>query len=182
VLHIPKVLIFALAYELFALLENAWCFFPTSQWSSQLKCLWRLQLNACERHTLICQNPKHCSIFLKYVQLNSEAEVWYPSPSLNRVDKILNKLHLLFWKSISKEPLFKSAWPRVILRWVIDREVFSDAHEWGQIVHKKDSCWSVGMIYGLRELSGVSIVGSRVNRTLQMILEPTLTVSWLCGR
>lgn len=49
-------------------------------------------------------------------------------------------------------------------------------------VHIKDSCWSVGMIYGLRELSRVSIVGSKVNRALQMILEPTLTVSWLCGR
>lgn len=48
-------------------------------------------------------------------------------------------------------------------------------------VHIKDSCWSVWMIYGLRELSGVSIVGSRVNGALQMVLEPTLAVSWSCG-
>ena len=48
-------------------------------------------------------------------------------------------------------------------------------------VHTKDLCWSVGMIYDPRGLSGVSIVSSRVDRVLQMVSESTLVVSRTCG-
>jgi hypothetical protein len=44
----------------------------------------------------------------------------------------------------------------------------------------KDSCSYVGMIYGPRGLSGVSIVGSGVDMVLQMVTEPTLVVSRAC--
>jgi hypothetical protein len=47
-------------------------------------------------------------------------------------------------------------------------------------VHTKDPCWSVGAIYDPRELPGVSIVGLGVDRVLQMVSEPTLTVSQAC--
>jgi hypothetical protein len=35
-------------------------------------------------------------------------------------------------------------------------------------VRTKDSCWSIGMIYGPRRLPEVSIDGSRVDRVLQL--------------
>jgi hypothetical protein len=38
----------------------------------------------------------------------------------------------------------------------------------------KDSCWSVGMVYGPRGLPGVSNVGARVDEVLRMVSEPTL--------
>jgi hypothetical protein len=44
----------------------------------------------------------------------------------------------------------------------------------------KDSCWYVGILYGPRELTGVSIVGPRVNRVLQVVSEPTPMVSRAC--
>jgi hypothetical protein len=44
-------------------------------------------------------------------------------------------------------------------------------------VRTKDSCCSVGMVYGFRGLAGVSIVGPGVDIVLQMVLELTLTVS-----
>jgi hypothetical protein len=47
-------------------------------------------------------------------------------------------------------------------------------------VRTKDKCWSVGMIYGPRELPGVSTPGSRVDRVLQMVLEMNLAVSQAC--
>jgi hypothetical protein len=47
-------------------------------------------------------------------------------------------------------------------------------------IRTKDSCSSVGMVYGPRELPGVSIVGPRVDRVLQMVSELTLTVSRAC--
>jgi hypothetical protein len=47
-------------------------------------------------------------------------------------------------------------------------------------VHTKDSCWSVGTIYGLRELPGVSTAGLGVDGVLEMVSEPTLTVSRAC--
>jgi hypothetical protein len=45
---------------------------------------------------------------------------------------------------------------------------------------QKTLCWSVGTIYGPRELPGVSTAGSRVDTVLQVISEPTLTVSRVC--
>jgi hypothetical protein len=47
-------------------------------------------------------------------------------------------------------------------------------------VRIKDSCWSVGTIYDSRELLGVSITGPGVARVLQVVSEPTLTVSRTC--
>jgi hypothetical protein len=44
----------------------------------------------------------------------------------------------------------------------------------------KDLCWSVGMVYDPRGLSGVSIVGPGVDGVLQMVSEPTLTISRVC--
>jgi hypothetical protein len=61
---------------------------------------------------------------------------------------------------------------------VTDQEVFSDAHE--DKVHTKGSCWSVGTIYDPRELPGVSTAGLGIGRVLQMVSEPTLSVSWAC--
>jgi hypothetical protein len=40
-------------------------------------------------------------------------------------------------------------------------------------VHKKDLCWSVGMIYDPRGLPGVSNVGTGVDEVLQMASERT---------
>jgi hypothetical protein len=48
-------------------------------------------------------------------------------------------------------------------------------------VHTEDSCWSMGMVYGPRWLSGVSIAGPGVDGVLQMVLEPTLAVTRACG-
>jgi hypothetical protein len=45
---------------------------------------------------------------------------------------------------------------------------------------QKNSCWSVGTIYDLRELPGVSTVGPGVDGVLQMVSEPTLAVSRMC--
>jgi hypothetical protein len=47
-------------------------------------------------------------------------------------------------------------------------------------VSAKDSCWCVGTIYDPRELPRVSIVGPGVDGVLQMVSEPTLTVSRVC--
>jgi hypothetical protein len=47
-------------------------------------------------------------------------------------------------------------------------------------VHTKDSCWTVGTIYDIREVSGVSTVGPGVNGVLQVVSEPTLAVSRAC--
>jgi hypothetical protein len=47
-------------------------------------------------------------------------------------------------------------------------------------VHTKDSCWSVGMLYGSRGLPGVSTIGPGVEGVLQMVPEPPLTVSQAC--
>jgi hypothetical protein len=47
-------------------------------------------------------------------------------------------------------------------------------------VHTKDSCWSMGTIYDPRELSGVTNVGPRVDGVLQVVSEPTLTLSRAC--
>jgi hypothetical protein len=44
-------------------------------------------------------------------------------------------------------------------------------------VRTKDSCCSVGMVYGPRGLPGVTIVGPGVDRVLQMVLELALAVS-----
>jgi hypothetical protein len=44
----------------------------------------------------------------------------------------------------------------------------------------KDSCWSVGMIYDPRELTGVSTVSLGVDGVLQVVSELTLTVSLTC--
>jgi hypothetical protein len=44
-------------------------------------------------------------------------------------------------------------------------------------VRTKDKCWSVGMVYDLRGLPGVSTIGPGVNMVLQMVSELTLTVS-----
>jgi hypothetical protein len=44
----------------------------------------------------------------------------------------------------------------------------------------KDSCWSMGMIYGPRELSGVSTAVTGVDGVLQMVSKPTLAVSRAC--
>jgi hypothetical protein len=47
-------------------------------------------------------------------------------------------------------------------------------------VRTKDTCWSVGTIYDLRKLSGVSNVSSGLDGVLQVVLEPTLAVSRAC--
>jgi hypothetical protein len=47
-------------------------------------------------------------------------------------------------------------------------------------VHTKNSCWSVGMIYGPRGLPGVSAAGPGMDEVLQMVSEPTLAVSRVC--
>jgi hypothetical protein len=47
-------------------------------------------------------------------------------------------------------------------------------------VHTKDSCWSVGMVYDPKGLPGVSTASSRVDGVLEMVSEPTLTVSRAC--
>jgi hypothetical protein len=47
-------------------------------------------------------------------------------------------------------------------------------------VRTKDVCWSMEMVYDPRELPEVSIVGLGVDVVLQMISEPTLTVSRAC--
>jgi hypothetical protein len=44
-------------------------------------------------------------------------------------------------------------------------------------VHTKDSCWSVGMVYGPRGLPGVSTTSPGLDRVLHMVSEPTLVVS-----
>jgi hypothetical protein len=44
----------------------------------------------------------------------------------------------------------------------------------------KDSCWSVGMIYDLREQPRVSIVDLGVVKVLHMVLELTLAISRAC--
>jgi hypothetical protein len=62
---------------------------------------------------------------------------------------------------------------------VTDREIFSSALSEDK-VRTKDSCWSVGIVYDPIELPGVSIVGPGVDGVLQMVSEPTLTVSWAC--
>jgi hypothetical protein len=46
-------------------------------------------------------------------------------------------------------------------------------------VRTKDSCWFVGMVYGPKELSGVSIVDPRVDGVLHMELLPKHTLSTL---
>jgi hypothetical protein len=47
-------------------------------------------------------------------------------------------------------------------------------------VHTKDSYWSVGMVYGPRELPGVITTGPGVYGVLQMVSKPTLAVSRAC--
>jgi hypothetical protein len=47
-------------------------------------------------------------------------------------------------------------------------------------VRTKDSCWSVGTIYDSKELPGVSTAGPGVDGVLQVVSEPTLTVSRTC--
>jgi hypothetical protein len=47
-------------------------------------------------------------------------------------------------------------------------------------VRIKDSCWSVGTIYDPKELLGVSTTGPGVDGVLQVVSEPTLTVSRAC--
>jgi hypothetical protein len=47
-------------------------------------------------------------------------------------------------------------------------------------VRIKDLCWSVGMVYDPRGLPEVSTIGPRVDEALQMVSEPTLTVSRAC--
>jgi hypothetical protein len=47
-------------------------------------------------------------------------------------------------------------------------------------VRTKDSCWSVGTIYDPRELPGVSTGDPGWDVVLQVVSEPTLTVSQAC--
>jgi hypothetical protein len=44
-------------------------------------------------------------------------------------------------------------------------------------VYRKDYGWSVGLVYNPRGLSGVTTVRPEVAGVLQMVSEPTLTVS-----
>jgi hypothetical protein len=59
---------------------------------------------------------------------------------------------------------------------VTDGEVFSGAHE--DKVRSKYSCWSIGIIYDPREMSGVSTADPGVDRVLQ-----SSGMSWVedCG-
>jgi hypothetical protein len=87
---------------------------------------------------------------------------------------------IFFFGSLSQKNLeVKRAWPRAILGWVTDRK-FSRVCMSEDKVCTKDSCWCVGMIYDPRELPEVSIVGSKVYGVLQLVSEPTLTVSRAC--
>jgi hypothetical protein len=47
-------------------------------------------------------------------------------------------------------------------------------------VPTKYMCWSMGTIYDPRELLGVSTTGAGVDGVLQVVLEPTFTVSRAC--
>jgi hypothetical protein len=47
-------------------------------------------------------------------------------------------------------------------------------------VRIKDLCWSVGMVYDPRGMQGVSLAGPEVDGVLQIVSEPTLTVSRAC--
>jgi hypothetical protein len=47
-------------------------------------------------------------------------------------------------------------------------------------VRTKDTCWSVGTIYDLSKLPGVSTVGPGLDGVLQVVSEPTLVVSRAC--
>jgi hypothetical protein len=44
-------------------------------------------------------------------------------------------------------------------------------------VHRKEYDWSVGLVYDIRGLPGVTTVRPRMAEMLQMISEPTLMVS-----
>jgi hypothetical protein len=47
-------------------------------------------------------------------------------------------------------------------------------------VGTKVSCWSMGTIYDLRELPGVSTTDPGLDGVLQVVSEPILTVSRAC--
>jgi hypothetical protein len=47
-------------------------------------------------------------------------------------------------------------------------------------VHRKNYGWSMGLVYDSRGLLGVTTARRGVVGVLQMISEPTLTVSWVC--
>jgi hypothetical protein len=47
-------------------------------------------------------------------------------------------------------------------------------------VRTKDSCWSVGMVYDPRVLTGVNIAGLGMDGVLQIVSKLALVVSWAC--
>jgi hypothetical protein len=47
-------------------------------------------------------------------------------------------------------------------------------------VRTKDSCWSVGMVYDPKVLTGVSIADLGMDGVLQIVSKLTLVVSWAC--
>jgi hypothetical protein len=105
---------------------------------------------------------------------------WYPGPMLNRINRVFILIRCIFFESLfRKNPQVKRAWLRAIWDgWLTEK--FSRVRMSEDKVRTKDWCWSVGIISDFRELLGVSIVGLRVDGVLQMVSEPTLTVSWAC--
>jgi hypothetical protein len=47
-------------------------------------------------------------------------------------------------------------------------------------VRRKDWCWSIRLVYDPKELPGVIIIRPGVAGVLQLVLDPTLTISWAC--
>ena len=69
-------------------------------------------------------------------------------------------MRLLFWKHISKEPHSNSE--------MVTDGKFSRVHMSEDKLRTKDLCWSVGMIYDPRGLTGVSTAGLGVDMVLHI--------------
>jgi hypothetical protein len=88
---------------------------------------------------------------------------------LNRIKRVLIPIRcIFFFGSLSQKNLWiKRAWPRAILRWLTNREVFSSVHEWVQSAHKNTRV-GLWIAYNPRGLPGVSITGPGVDGVLQI--------------
>jgi hypothetical protein len=57
---------------------------------------------------------------------------------------------------------------------------FSQVHTSEDKVRIKDSCWTMGIVYGRKGLLGVSLTDLGVDNVLQMVSELTLMISRAC--